>query len=227
MSAASGTGYGGQKDDTKRLLAGRKKAERASSRDDKANLRFLRQVQKQIHYQAKTSSGGPRRSARRREPDVDLDERDKTKVAAVLKNTFQNQVPSDWDKRKDVLGAALALARDLATNETLGKILGEERDPEGVLFWLLDFREQAEQILKHHADRSGEDCKADRNDKLLATQVSETAAAALAMSRRCQSPKQEEELSFVSLRERYQSQLGPLRFDGVDSMRNVSARLET
>jgi len=220
MSAASGTGYGGQKDDTKRLLAGRKKAERASSRDDKANLRFLRQVQKQIHYQAKTSSGGPRRSARRREPDVDLDERDKTKVAAVLKNTFQNQVPSDWDKRKDVLGAALALARDLATNETLGKILGEERDPEGVLFWLLDFREQAEQILKHHVDRSGEDCKADRNDKLLATQVSETAAAALAMSRRCQSPKQEEELSFVSLRERYQSQLGPLRFDGVDSMRN-------
>jgi len=34
---SSGTGYGGAGDDTKRLVSGRKKAEKASNKDDKAN----------------------------------------------------------------------------------------------------------------------------------------------------------------------------------------------
>ena len=106
-----------------------------------------------------------------------------------------------------MLGTTLTLTCTLASSATLGKILGEERDPESILFWLLDFRDQVEQILEHHchAGASKRKCDEDNGDVLLATQASETTAAALVMSRRCQTPKQEAELSIILLSERYQS----------------------
>ena len=37
-----GTGYGGKPDDNKKLVAGRKKAQKAEAKDDKASIRFLK-----------------------------------------------------------------------------------------------------------------------------------------------------------------------------------------
>jgi len=37
-----GTGYGGRPDDNKKLVAGRKKAQKAEAKDDKASIRFLK-----------------------------------------------------------------------------------------------------------------------------------------------------------------------------------------
>lgn len=91
--ANDGTGYGGQQNDTKRLVAGRKKAEKASAKDDKASIKFLKQIQKQLSYQAKTASKGGK--------SIDLDEDDRKKLSTLLADIFRNQVPTDWDQRKD------------------------------------------------------------------------------------------------------------------------------
>merc|ERR1719464_1310921 len=148
---------------------------------------------------------------------------------SLLKNIFQNQVPSEWGKRKDLYSASLALTRMLASNDTLAPFLGDEHDQEGILFWLLDFREQGDQIIKHHHQRAPHRgshragsvlSKEDEDDVLLATEVAEVADVALKTSRRCQAPKPEADVSVISLRERYQSQLGPLRFDSADSMQD-------
>ena len=223
---SSGTGYGGKKGDKKRLLKGRKKAEKASTRDDKTNLCFLRELEKQIKCQNSASSGD--------EFDVD-DEDVRKKMSSLLKNTFQNQVPSEWSKRKELYAASLALTRVLASDDKLAPLLGDEHDQEGILFWLLDFREQGDQIIKHHhqpaphrgSHRAGSSLsKEDEDDVLLATEVAEVADMALKTSQRCQLPKPDDtdDISVISLRERYQSQLGPLRFDSADSMQDVSSK---
>ena len=211
--SSSGTGYGGAQGDTKKLLAGRKKAEKASSKDDKTSIRFLKTIQKQLKYQESVSKGGC---------SYDLDESDKSKVSSLLANIFRNQVPTDWDERKELYNVAFDVARTLASNETLGKIFGDKDDQEGVLFWLLDFSQQAEQIMNRNAELGW--TKEDQDDVMLATQVSEVADAALKISRRCQASKPEAELSVITLSERYQSELGPLRFDSVESMQNVRTR---
>mmetsp|Transcript_35712 Transcript_35712/g.64312 ORF Transcript_35712/g.64312 Transcript_35712/m.64312 type:complete len:434 (-) Transcript_35712:354-1655(-) len=207
VKISSGTGYGGQRGDTRRLLQGLKKAEKASSKDDHTNLLFLKQMQEQMKFQKNVSKG-----------DGFLDEEDKKKVSALLANIFRNQVPTDWDKRKELYNVALEICRTLASTRGYSAIFGDKDDQEGILFWLLDFSEQAAQIIKHHSD-SGLS-KEDQDDVLLATQVSEVAEVALKISRRCQSSKPEVELSVISISERYQSQLGPLRFDSVESMQN-------
>ncbi|KAL7544943.1 hypothetical protein ACHAWF_008323 [Thalassiosira exigua] len=208
--SSSGTGYGGQQGDTKRLLAGRKKAEKASDKDDKANLRFLKQIQKQLQYQKRTT--------RTRSSGLGLDDDDKKNVSSTLADIFRNQVPADWDKRNELYNAALDVARILASNEDLARILGDKEDQEGILFWLLDFSQQADQFIKRGSDLGGS--KGDQKDIQFATQVSEVSDAALKMSRRCQPSKPVAELSFISLSERYQSELGPLRFDSVESIQN-------
>lgn len=109
------------------------------------------------------------------------------------------------------------VSRVLSSNEILGTIWGTADDQEGVLYWLLDFNNQAKDILKRH--ESGYS-KEDQNDVDLATQVSEVADVALKISRRCVAAKPIADLSVISMRERYQSKLGPLRFDSVDSMQN-------
>ncbi|KAL7533495.1 hypothetical protein ACHAXR_005269, partial [Thalassiosira sp. AJA248-18] len=206
--SSSGTGYGGQQGDTKRLLAGVKKAEKASSKDDRHDLRFLKQIQKQLKFQKNVSKGAV----------YGLDSDDEKKVSATLANIFRNQVPKDWDERKELYNVALEVCRTLASNEKLGAIFGDSDDQEGILFWLLDFRQQADQIMNRNADLGW--TKEDEGDVMLATQVTDVADAALKMSRRCRASMPEAELSVISLSERYQSQLGPLRFDSVETVQN-------
>ena len=208
-----GTGYGGATGDTKKLVAGMKKAATAAKKDDKSSIRFLKQIQRQLKYQVKASKGG----------EVDLDDDDRKKLSALLADTFRNQVPTDWDQRKDLYNNALTVCRTLASNERLGTIFGDKEDQEKPLYWLLDFKEQAQTLLKRN-DESGW-MKQDEGDVLLGTEVSEVAEMALKISRRCIASKPVADLSVISLSERYQSQLGPLRFDSVDCMENVS-RLE-
>ena len=212
-AADSGTGYGGQSGDTKRLIAGRKKADKANTNDDKANVRFLQQIQSQLQ--------NPDHRRRRRSRRVEFDDEDKKKLSTLLADTVRNQVPTDWDKRKDLFNIALEVCRTLATNASLGTIFGHKDEPEGVLYWLLDFSQQAKDIL-NRLSGSGWTTE-DEKDKLLATQVIDVADSALKISRSCHASKPVAELSVISLSERYQSKLCPLRFDSVDSMQNVSA----
>jgi hypothetical protein len=212
-AAESGTGYGGQSGDTKKLVAGRKKAEKADTNDDRANVCFLQQIQSRLQ-----NSDNKHWSKR-----AEFDDEDRKKLSTLLADTFRKQVPTDWDQRKDLYNIALEVCRTLAlaTNASLGTIFGRKDELEGVLFWLLDFSQQAKDILNR---QSGSGWTAeDEKDKLLATQVIDVADAALKMSRRCHASKPIAELSVISLSERYQSKLGPLRFDSVDSIQNVSA----
>lgn len=215
-----GTGYGGAKDDTKRLLAGRKKAKVDNSKDDKASVKFLKQIQKQLSNQKGTTS--IRRSARRGGGEVEcgLDTDDETKLSSLLADIFRNQVPTDWDQRRELYDVALDVSRTLASSEKLGTVFGDDEDQEEPLYWLLDWSQQAKQILEHSADLNGGTKKAGQQDVKLAREVMEVADLALKISRRCQAPKHVADLSVISLTERYQSELGPLRFDSVDSMQN-------
>lgn len=221
----SGTGYGGQQGDTKKLLAGRKKAEKLSNKDDKNHTKFLKQIQKQLKVQLNVTSKS------RRSKSVGLDRQDTEKVSSTLAHIFRNQVPADWDDRKELYTIALDVSRSLCDDQH-GEIFGEKDDPEGILYWLLSFKQQAEQFTKNNLGSSKDNgsqeeviagwTKEDQNDVLLATHVSEVADLALKISKKCVSAKPEAELSVISLSERYQSQLGPLRFESVDSMENVS-----
>ena len=50
MEGPNGTGYGGKPDDNKKLVAGRKKAQKAEAKDDKASIRFLKVSLVSIQY---------------------------------------------------------------------------------------------------------------------------------------------------------------------------------
>ena len=62
----------------------------------------------------------------------------------------------------------------------------------------------------------------EQNDVLLATQVSEVAEAAMKVSKRCQAKKPTADLIMIDQGQVYQKKLGPLRFDTVESLQNVS-----
>ena len=211
-AADGGTGYGGRPDDTKKLVAGRKKAEKASAKDDKANVGYLKQMQSWLQENAIEWQSG-------------LDEDGRKELSKILADTFRNQVPTDWDQRKDLYNIAFEVCRTLTTIPSLGGIIfGQKDEPEAVLYWLLDFRQQAKDILNRHL-QSGWTAE-DERDVSLATQVDDVANAALKISKRCGASKPVAELSVISLSERYQTKLGPLRFDTVDSMQTVSSFIE-
>jgi hypothetical protein len=217
-AVTSGTGYGGQQGDNKQLIAGRKKAEQVSAKNDKANVQFLKQVQK-ILTSKKTRTAS--KTNVKVSNSKSIDDGDRKKLSAVLADVFRNQVPTDWDRRKNVYTHALEVSLTLSSDETLATIFGDKDSPESVLYWLLDFRNQAKDILKRPMPASGWS-KEDHGDVALATQVCSVADAALKISRRCQVQKPVEELCLVTLSERYQSQLGPMRFDTVETLQNVS-----
>jgi len=210
-----GTGYGGAQGDTQRLLAGRKKAEKKGNSEDAARTKYLKVYKAAlVRNLSKVAEADP--------IDSIINERETEKVAKDLGEIFRNQTPTDWDDRKDLYNAAFDLCRTLASDVRLGIIFGEEGDPEGVLYWLIDFSRQAEAIRRRGSDddvvvwSDGEE-----QDFLLATQVAEVCDAALKVARLCHTKKKPlEELSVVSLSERYQSILGPLRFQTVDSLPN-------
>jgi hypothetical protein len=221
-NTTAGTGYGGGLiGDRWRLVTGRKKAEQASAKDDTANVEYLKQVQKLLEPKTTrtTSRTNVNNDSGATVPKITTD--DRTRLAVVLADIFRNQVPTDWDRRKVVYTHALEVSLTLASDETLGTIFGDKDSAESVLYWLLDFSHQAKDILKRPKPESGWS-KEEQGDVALATKVCEAADAAMKISRRCQAQKPVEGLSLVTLSERYQSQLGPLRFDTVDALQNVS-----
>jgi hypothetical protein len=188
-----------------RLIAGRKRSKETSIEYDKANVIFLEQIQTQLQNRFSSRMTG-------------LDDEDRKKLCTILVDTFRSQVPTDWDQRKDVYNIALEVCRRLATMASLGgEIFGHENDPEGVLYWLLDFRHQANDILKRQS-ASGWTAE-DENDLLLATKVDEVAQL---IYQNFHVSKTDAKLSVISLSEWYRSKLSPLRFGFVESMQNVS-----
>lgn len=216
-SSNSGTGYGGGgTGDTKKLLAGRKRADREQRNEDQTLTNYFQKAKRDV--EKNLSNAG----------DLDptnsiISEQDAHKIAKDLADIFRRQCPTDWDDRRDLYNSAFDLSRTLASDLRLGTIFGEKDDQEGVLFWLIDFSNQAEQIMKRSATADVVVWSdAEQGDLMIATQVSQVKDAALQLSLLCQKKKPIEELSFVSLSERYQSELGSLRFDSVEALTNVS-----
>jgi ubiquitin-protein ligase len=191
--------------DTNTLNAGRKKAEQASADDDKANVQFLKVLLP--------------KSGRVKEMIINDNDYQK-KLAAILAEIFRSQVPTDWDRRKVVYTHALDVSLALASDEALGMLFGDKDSPESVLYWLLNFSLQAKDILKRPQPESGWS-EEDVGDITLAAQVCEVADAALKIARRYHTRKPVKEMGLLALNERYQSHLGPLRFDTVDFLLNV------
>lgn len=194
-----GVGYGGQPDDQKKLVAGRKKAAEQSSKEDAVNLKTLKRI---IAVVQKNGL---------------IDSDDHGRVKSILADVFRKQVPTDWDARQALYTQALHLTNTLASDVRLAVLLGDVDDQETVLYWLKDFSQQASVIIKRHKDNGW--TTDDQRDVLFATRVKEVADKAIKISKRCQK-KPEQELIMISFSERYQSELGPLRFDTVDSMAN-------
>mmetsp|Transcript_25288 Transcript_25288/g.50445 ORF Transcript_25288/g.50445 Transcript_25288/m.50445 type:complete len:547 (-) Transcript_25288:2170-3810(-) len=209
-----GTGYGGHQDDTKRLTNGLRKAEKNWLKEDENNANFLKKAM--IDIQDKLLCAEDWESI-----DVLVSEQKRDRIVSILAHVFRNQVPTDWHKRKELYLAALNICRTLSSDFRLGTLFGQQDDQEKILFWLLDFSKQAEEILKREAG----DCKllidpSSREDMLLATHVSEVAHLALRSSSRSHAGQKEAELSIITKSERYLEALGPLRFDTVEEMPN-------
>ena len=221
-AAGTGTGYGGNNQDTSRLKAGRKQAEKKSDKEDMANVNFLRNTLKII-----------------REKDGGIDG-EEDKVKATLAGVFRNQIPNDWVKRRELYEAALDLTQQLCCKQ-YASLLGDAEDAETVLYWLVDFGNQAEQVLRHEATISTSNAdivaRKDNSEKRAAkrpapadseedecgafarrvTSVRDDAARVVKQFNR----KPAEELTMITFSERYQGELGPMRFDTVEAMDNV------
>ena len=210
-----GTGYGGANEDTEQLIAGQKKAEQASVEDDNANIQFLKQM---LNVLTSKIGSAPKMC----DGCNIIDDNDQRKLAAVLADIFRNQVPTDWDRRRAVYTHALDVSLALASTETLGTIFGDKHSPESVLYWLLEFRHQAKDIVERPRPTWGWS-REDHEDMALTTKVCEVADAALKISLQCQAQKAIDKICSETSSERYQSQLGPLRFDTVDTLQNVSS----
>jgi uncharacterized protein (DUF885 family) len=213
----TGTGYGGSNTDTSRLKAGRKKAVKASEKEDKANAKFLQDALKKI----------------KKLDDDGLDDEEEKRIKSILADVFRNQIPNDWGKRGYLYDAAFDMTRFLSCERFI-ELFGDAEDAESVLYWLVDFGKQAEQILKHEATVGPAGAAANKNGKRAALAVNneddEVAFAkkvtsvrdeAVKMAKRY-NRKPEEELTMISFSERYKGELGPMRFDTVDNMNNVS-----
>ena len=209
-------GYGGGgKTEEKLLIAGRKKAERAASKNDNASMKILKSINKEIERQL----GKKKKATSDEICDLELGDECIDKAKEVLVDVFRNQVPSDWDHRKDLYHLALCVCRSLSSDK-YGDLLGNHEDPDSIMFWLLDFKTQAEGILLRHSANGF--TEHENNDILLATMVSDVADTAMKVSKRCQAKKPTADLIMIDQGQIYRQELGPLRFDTVESMHNVS-----
>ena len=220
-----GVGYGGdQKGDQKRLVAGMKKAAKQSTKEDAATTKILKKINASIQInlaqhceldEIDLSGSGSNRKYDALDGLIDTD--DRGRVKSILADVFRNQVPTDWDKRQALFKQAFDLTNTLASDIRLAALLGDEEDQEAVLYWLKDFREQASAIMERTTENGW--TKDEERDVTFASKVTEVADRAIKISKRCKK-KPEEDLIMISFSERYQSSLGPLRFDTVDSMTN-------
>ena len=144
QSNNGGTGYGGGWDDTNRLLVGRKKAGKAESQEDEKRTKYLKVTK--VEIKEKLSSADYFDNI-----DSLVDKRQRKKIMTDLSDIFRNQVPTDWDSRRTLYNAAFDLCRTLSSDLRLGTMFGDKDHREGVLFWLVDFSRQAEDIMKRKA----------------------------------------------------------------------------
>ncbi len=219
-----GVGYGGdQKGDQKRLVAGMKKAAKQSTKEDAATTKILKKInasiQKNLAQHCELDEIDLSDCNNRKYDALDglIDTDDQGRVKSILADVFRNQVPTDWDKRQALFKQAFDLTNTLASDIRLAALLGDEEDQEAVLYWLKDFREQASAIMERTTENGWS--KDEERDVHFASKVTEVADRAIKISKRCQK-KPGEDLIMISFSERYQSSLGPLRFDTVDSMTN-------
>jgi len=216
-----GVGYAGGKDDQQKLVAGRKKAMKESKKEDKSTTKTLQKLRTDIQKKlAKHRALGEIDQSRQSSYDaldglIDTD--DRGQVKSILADVFRNQVPTDWETRKTLYNAALNLTDTIALDVRLAVLLGDEEDQETVLYWLKDFSQQCSAFMKRHEVNGWS--KEDQGDVIFATRVKEVADKAIQISKRCRK-KPEQELVMIEFSARYQSVLGPLRFDTVDSMTN-------
>ena len=85
-SAHGGVGYGGAQGDTKRLLAGRKKAEKKGTSEDAARTKYLKDCKAALDRNlSKVKETDP--------IDSIINERERDKVAKDLSEIFRNQPP--------------------------------------------------------------------------------------------------------------------------------------
>jgi hypothetical protein len=216
-----GVGYAGGKDDQQKLVAGRKKAMKESKKEDKSTTKTLQKIntdiQKKLAKHCDMDEIDLSRHSSYDALDGLVDTNDRGQVTSILADVFRNQVPTDWDTRKALYNAALDLTNTIASDVRLAVLLGDEEDQETVLYWLKDFSQQCSAFMKRHENNGWS--KEDQGDVLFATRVKEVADTAIKISKRSQK-KPEQELVMIEFSARYQSALGPLRFDTVDSMTN-------
>ena len=218
-----GVGYAGdQKDDQRKLVAGRKKAIQEGKREDKSTTKSLQKIHKSIQKKLAKHCDLDDEIDLSRHSSYDaldglIDTDDRGQVKSILADVFRNQIPTDWDTRKALYTAALDLTDTLVSDVRLARLLGDEEDQETVLYWLKDFSQQCSAFMKRHEDNGWS--KEDQGDVVFATRVKAVADKAIKISKRGQK-KPEEDLVMISFSARYQSALGPLRFDTVDSMTN-------
>lgn len=126
------TGYGGNNQDTSRLKSGRKRAAKASVKEDKDNYKRLQDYLKQVGKFGDKDT-------------IECDEG--KKMAKILADVFRNQVPSDWAERSDLYNAAFNLTEELCCERFI-KLLGDAEDAQSALYWLNDFGNEAEQLVR-------------------------------------------------------------------------------
>ncbi|KAL7479202.1 hypothetical protein ACHAW6_004943 [Cyclotella cf. meneghiniana] len=151
---------------------------------------------------------------------ADNDEQYKTELASILADVFRSQVPTDWSHRAKLFKAALDLTLSLSSKQEFATLLGDPNDFNSVVYWLDDFGQQVEQIVKHESTTiSNKTRNGDEFDIKFANRVIEVRDEAVKMTKQYNC-KLEEGLAKISFQERYQVELGPMRFDTVESMDN-------
>ena len=221
-NGVGGVGYAGGKDDSKKLMSGRKKALRESKVEDKSTTKILMTINKKLSSKRRYLDSSIDLTQKNKHGSFDelegiIDTEDQELVKSILADVFRNQVPTDWDTRKSLYKAALDLTATLSLEVRFALLLGHEQDQETPLYWLNDFCQECTAFMRRH-EESGWG-KEDEGDVNFAMRVIEVANNAVKMSKRCPK-KPEEELIMIPFSERYQNTLGSLRFDTVDSMPN-------
>lgn len=192
----NGTGYGGDKgNDRTKLLQGRKKAAQDESKRDASTLQFFNQSQPLL--KSKSVS-------------------DTSKLVSILKETFRNQVPTDWAPRQKLFMASLACFRLVIQNYS--ELLGDKDDNESLNAAFEEFAEHA-----HFHDKHG----GAKEHTSLVKEVLEVQS--LAAQRNTHA-----DLLMMDPHAHYRKVLGPLRFDFVEKLDDhhfasqaKSARMDT
>ena len=186
QGTSSGTGYGGDLtaggQDAKNLRQGRKEAALEESKRDASRCLYLKQTESMLKSKSLN---------------------DPSKLVSTLKETFRNQVPSEWATRKKLYLASLACFRLVILNYS--EILGDKNETDSLYTAFDEFAQHADFLRKHDGEVHAQLVE-------IVLQVQSMAAAAL------QNTRIVDVVELTDPRENYRKALGPLRFDVCDSL---------